>query len=81
MINNFKTPPYEFLSNFYPAMVMYDGEYYRTVEHAYQAAKTLDLERRKQIQSVIQPGYAKKLGKNGTLKDNWDEIKLNVMEY
>ena len=80
MINNFKTPPYEFLSNFYPAIVCLDGELYRTVEHAYQAAKTLDLEKRKQIQSVIKPGYAKKLGKNVVLRDNWNEMKLTAMK-
>jgi len=32
---------YDFLSNFYPAKVVLDGETYFSTEHAYQAAKTL----------------------------------------
>lgn len=41
MINRF-TGRYRFLSNFYPAAVTLDGVTYSSVEHAYQAAKTLD---------------------------------------
>jgi len=33
---------YEFLSNFYPALIHYDGITYPSAEHAYQAAKCLD---------------------------------------
>src|SRR6185369_8674281 len=35
-----------FLSNFFPAEVIYEGITYPTAEHAYQAAKTLDPEQR-----------------------------------
>lgn len=34
--------PHRFLSNFYPSPIIYDGVAYPTVEHAYQAQKTLD---------------------------------------
>lgn len=33
---------YEFLSNFYPTPIHYDGITYPSAEHAYQAAKCLD---------------------------------------
>ena len=33
---------YRFLSNFFPAEVIYEDIKYSTAEHAYQAAKTLD---------------------------------------
>ena len=81
MINNFKTPPYKFLSNFYPATVSLTegGMIYRTVEHAYQAAKTLDLEAREKIQWEISPGKAKRLGKSLVIREHWDEMKLDVM--
>jgi len=39
-INTFRGK-YRFLSNFYYAEVNYEGIRYPTVEHAYQAAKTL----------------------------------------
>lgn len=34
---------FRFLSNFWPASVVMDGEVYPTVEHAYQAAKIAEL--------------------------------------
>jgi len=35
---------YFFLSNFYECKICYEDEYYASVEHAFQAAKTYDLE-------------------------------------
>jgi len=51
-----------FLSNFYPAEVELDGLRYRTVEHAYQAAKSLSPSARAHIQSLRRPGDAKRAG-------------------
>ena len=39
MIDKF-SGKYAFLSNFFPAEVVLEGEKYPTVEHAFQAAKT-----------------------------------------
>ena len=33
---------FRFLSNFYPSPIFYDGILYPTVEHAFQAAKTVN---------------------------------------
>lgn len=74
MINRFQGE-YFFLSNFYPASVWYDGHLYPTVEHAYQAAKTLLWHQRRQIQllDAEQANIAKRLGKTVKLRPEWNE--------
>lgn len=80
-----------FLSNFYPyrdgggfyphpVKVVYDGMAFDCVECAYQAAKTLDMEMRAEIQAMT-PFEAKKLADSGRIKvrPGWDNIKIAVM--
>lgn len=50
-----------FLSNFHPSPVTMDGVIYPTVEHAYQAAKTIDHAEREVIRTSPGPGMAKNL--------------------
>jgi ribA/ribD-fused uncharacterized protein len=71
--------PYEFLSNYYFCVVYLDEERYYSVEHAYQAAKTLNKDERKVIRNVSSPDKAKKLGKKCTIRKDWESIKLQVM--
>jgi N-glycosidase YbiA len=71
---------YRWLSNFYPAAVTLDGVIYPTVEHAYQAAKTLDRAERLGIGLKPTPGQAKRAGRHVTLRPDWDAIKVDVME-
>ena len=78
MINSF-SGDYRFLSNFYPVEVVLDGVTYPTVENAYQAAKTLDLEKRKEFLGVT-PGRAKRLGQSLELRPDWNDVKLSVMK-
>jgi|SRR5215472_9972582 len=78
MISEFKGK-YQFLSNFYPAPVRLDGLFYRSVEHAYQAAKTNSPKEREDIRKTIKPGDAKRLGRKVTLRDDWEVVKLSVM--
>jgi ribA/ribD-fused uncharacterized protein len=56
-------------------------ETYLTVEHAYQAAKTFDLDERRVIRKVNTPGEAKRLGKKVTMRQDWDLVKLKTMEF
>lgn len=70
---------FRFLSNFYPAQVIFEGYVYPTVEHAYQAAKTLDEDERKQIRYAKTPKTAKALGYKVKLRPNWDDIRVDVM--
>lgn len=80
-INKF-SGEYEFLSNFYlcPLYVEYDGWEYPTSEHAFQAAKTLDLETRMKICICNTPGQAKRLGRKVLLRADWEKIKLPIMK-
>jgi ribA/ribD-fused uncharacterized protein len=70
---------FSFLTNFYRSTIYYDGEKYPTVEHAYQAAKTLDPKMRTMIRTAKTPGIAKILGRSVTLRPDWDSIKMHVM--
>lgn len=70
---------YRFLSNFHPSEVALDGEPYPTVEHAFQAAKTLDAQQRAAIRRAPSPGAAKRLGRNVDLIDGWDRRRVAVM--
>lgn len=67
-------------SNFLPAEVELDGEVYPTTEHAYQAAKTLDHAARDYVRHAPSPGKAKRDGRRLTMRDDWDEVKVDVME-
>jgi ribA/ribD-fused uncharacterized protein len=77
-INGF-TGEYRFLSNFWTAQVYFDGLCYPTVEHAYQAAKTLNLDQRDVIRQQITPGNAKKLGAVVDMRSDWDDVKIDIM--
>jgi N-glycosidase YbiA len=72
---------YRYLSNFWAAPVELDGEVYRSVEHAYQAAKTIDLTYRKRIHEAYTPNDAKKLGRKVPLRAGWEEMKVSCMAY
>lgn len=71
--------PWAFLSNFYPCQVEMDGLKYPTLEHAYQAAKTLDKTEREKIFLAASPGEAKRLGRRAALREGWDKIRVGVM--
>ena len=68
------------LSNFWPCTVYLDGLAFKSVEAAYVAAKTTDVNVRKTIQGLDTPGDCKRFGKKIKLRDDWDIIKLKVME-
>lgn len=79
MINNF-ADEYDFLSNFYvqDIPINVDGIIYYSVEAAFQASKTLDLELRLQIAKCT-PGQSKREGRKLLLREDWDIIKNDVM--
>jgi ribA/ribD-fused uncharacterized protein len=70
---------FSFLSNFFYCFVMYDDIVYKTVEHAYQAAKSFDMNYRDQILLCKTPGDAKRLGKRVKLRSNWNKIRYEIM--
>lgn len=77
MIKEFRGK-YFFLSNFYNATVVYEGLTYLNNEAAFQSAKTIDMERRKQFCN-INPSTAKHKGRNLSLRHNWESIKCEIM--
>lgn len=81
MINKFHGD-YRFLSNFYPAIVYYKGVSFPTVEHAYQASKTLDDVVIRSISKLQadKAGKAKRIGRTVKLRLNWEVLKLSMME-
>ena len=67
-----------FLSNFHPSQIKV-GIRYPTVEHYYQAQKTLSMRHRRRIAELPSPGQAKRAGRNLPLRPDWEAIKLDVM--
>jgi len=71
---------YAFLSNFYACPVTHEGIQYPSSEHAYQAAKTLNMKARKVFTlRDMTPAMAKHLGQALAIRPNWDKIKIVVM--
>jgi len=71
---------YAFLSNFYPCRVyMGDGVDYPSVEHAFQAMKTEDVDQRLEIAALGTPGQAKRAGRRLKLCQDWELIKIGFM--
>jgi ribA/ribD-fused uncharacterized protein len=79
MIESFEGE-YAFLSNFWPSPIDVDRTTYPTVEHAYQAAKADNRPERERIAALPTPGAAKRAGRKVTLRPDWEEIKLDLME-
>lgn len=76
-----------FLSNFYAAEVAIlvpvgalnvklEGP---TVEHVYQAAKTCIRSEQYAVLACAKPGQAKRAGRQVTVREDWDFIKVDVM--
>ena len=67
------------LSDFFYCEVELDGVMYPTVEHAFVAAKTLLPEFREAIRTSGGPGDAKRMGRQLTLRADWEDVKVDVM--
>ena len=77
-IDKFKNE-HEFLSNFYPSPITIESITYPTVEHAFQAAKTLDHTERQKIANLTTPAKAKAAGRKVQLREGWNEIRTTIM--
>lgn len=78
VISQFKGQ-YSFLSNFHYADVEYEGIKFKSSEAAFQAAKTEDKELKKKFQT-LSPSQAKKLGRRIPLREDWEDVKVAIME-
>ena len=79
MITEFQNE-YRWLSNFAPVKIKLDGLEFSSVEHAYMSAKSDDEEWKKFCSNPNNTaGDVKRKSRSVILKDNWNEIKLEVM--
>ena len=67
------------LSNFAPSQIVVDGVVYKSVEQAFQVAKTLKVHERKAIMAAHTPGEVKRLGRKVTLRPGWESGRVEVM--
>ncbi len=70
---------YEFLSNFYPTKVSFDGIAYYNSEAAYQAQKCLRQADKERF-AFLSADEAKRLGQKVEVRPDWDDVKFSVME-
>ena len=70
----------DFLSNFYPAYVTYNGITYPNSECAFQAQKILDANIQKEFSLLTNPRSAKSKGRKVPLRYDWEDVKYNIME-
>ena len=70
---------FEFASNFALCEIDLHGIKFPTVEHAFQASKTLCENERIMISQLSTPGQAKRAGRKLKLRSDWEEIKINIM--
>lgn len=69
-------------SNFQAARVRCDlGVEYPTVEHAFQAMKSLDGSERLVIAALETPGRAKRAGRKVQLRPDWEQVSESVMRH
>lgn len=68
-----------FLSNFFYSPFEFDGEIYSTVEHAFQATKTFDMEQHQNIRLAVSPAQAKQMGRAVLLRPDWEQVKFDIM--
>lgn len=72
---------HRFLSNFWPCQLTgRNGLKYATVEHAFQACKFPDgSDAHEAARTAPTPGEAKKLGRNGRQRSDWNMVRVGVM--
>ena len=78
MINHFEGK-YSFLSNFYQSTITDGNLMFPTVEHMFQAAKTINMAEYEKIACARTPNEAKYLGRHCTIRKDWEEVKEQVM--
>ena len=75
---NMFTEKYSFLSNFSYIDILYERIRYPSVENAYQAAKSNDLNYKHRCE-ICTPGASKRLGKQIKLREDWEDVKVEMM--
>ena len=90
-INSFRGR-FVFLSNFYPCKIEHQGITYPSVEHYYVALKVTGMQFidgvyytapdfRELVARILDAGDVKKLGRRVKVRSDWDDKKLDFMEW
>lgn len=91
MINKFEGR-FRFLSNFYPCKIEHKGIKYPSVEHFYVAMKVTEMQLldgiyytaadfREMISRISNPGDVKKISSRVKIRRDWDDKKLEFMNW
>lgn len=72
--------PHGHMSNFYRSKFYYNGMWWNTSEHAYQAAKTCNYDEVVLVRDARTPGTARDLGQTVDLIPNFDHDKYEIMK-
>lgn len=72
--------PFRFLSNFHVVSIPYDGLVYPSTEAAYMSGKTDNPLTKKALANTKSPSEAKRIGRALELREDWDDIRIQVME-
>lgn len=70
---------HSYLANDYPAPITVDGDTFPTIEHAYWALATSDLDAREKIMHAPTAREARKIGQGVPLRPNWNTVRPAVM--
>lgn len=71
---------YAMFSNFFPCEINYNGNAFRSVEHAYQSQKNDDKEWLQYCIDEQSAGKVKKRSMSITVREDWQEINMTIME-
>ena len=70
---------YDYLSNFYPSSIEFDGITYCSAEAAFQAQKCADQKLREQFAGLTAV-KARHRGRQVDMRPDWEQVKLGIME-
>jgi ribA/ribD-fused uncharacterized protein len=70
---------YRFLSNFWFVDIFYDERHYKSVEHAYQAAKMTSEPSRRKVANAESAGNSKTIARSLPMRPDWEDVKISIM--
>jgi ribA/ribD-fused uncharacterized protein len=74
-----KSNSYFEFSNSYESSFELDGKWWRTVEHYFQAKKTLNNNDQELIRLASSVSYVRKIGKVVKVREDWEDVKEDFM--
>jgi len=75
----FSNRKYSMLSNYALTPIEVDGRDWQTVEHYFQSMKSEDFFEQEAIRFSLNPKEAKKLSSKIKIRDDWEQIKYDIM--